>query len=140
MTTLFSKLALSAALIVLVPAAAHACDDDDRDGTTVAVYPAPPPAPTYAPAYDPAYAPGPTYQYEGAPAYGPTYRHDGWRWRAQERARLRAEYARLDRIRDDFYARPGMRRGQARRFEAWYADRRAELDQRWTALSGYAWR
>ena len=136
MTNLASKLALAAALAAAVPAAALADGCDHDRGTTVAVYPAPPPAP--APVYTPAYAPGPAYQYEAAPAYGPAYRHDGWRWRAQERARLRAEYARLDRIRDDFYARPGLRRGQARRFEAWYADRRAELDQQWGALSGYA--
>jgi hypothetical protein len=134
MTNLASKLALAAALAAAVPAVTLACDDDR--GAPVAVYPAQLPAP--APVYTPAYAPGPGYQYEAAPAYGPAYRHDGWRWRAQERARLRAEYARLDRIRDDFYARPGLRRGQARRFEAWYADRRAELDQQWGALSGYA--
>jgi hypothetical protein len=134
MTNLASKLALAAALVAAVPAVTLACDDDRA--APVAVYPAPPPAPVTV--YTPAYAPGPTYQYEAAPAYGPAYRHDGWRWRAQERARLRAEYARLDRIRDDFYARPGLRRGQARRFEAWYADRRAELDQQWGALSGYA--
>lgn len=135
MTTLFSKLSLAAALFALVPAAALAHDCDEDRGTTVAVYPAPPPAP----AYDPGYAPGPAYQYDAAPDYGPGYRHDGWRWRAtQERARLRAEYARLDQIRDDFYARPGMRRGQARRFEYWYATRRAELDRRWSALSWYA--
>lgn len=134
MTTLFSKLSLAAALVALVPAAALAHDCDEDRGTAVAVYPAPPPAP----AYDPAYVPGPARQYDAAPAYGPGYRHDGWRWRAQERARLRAEYARLDRIRDDFYARPGLRRGQAWRFERWYASRRAELDQRWSELSWYA--
>ena len=136
MTNLASKLALAAALAAAVPVAALADGCDHDRGTTVSVYPAPPPAP--APVYTPAYAPGPGYQYEAAPVYGPAYRHDGWRARAQERARLRAEYARLERIRDDFYARPGVRRGQARRFEAWYADRRAELDQQWGALSGYA--
>lgn len=130
MTTLVSKLALAAALTALLPAAALADGCDHDRGAAVAVYPAPPPV--YVP------APAPAYRYEPGPVYGPAHRHDGWRWRAEERARLRAEYARLDRIRDDFYARPGVRRGQARRFEAWYADRRAELDQQWSALSWYA--
>lgn len=134
MKALFSKLALSAALTALIPAAALADGCDHDRGPTAVVYPAPPPAPVYAPAY----APGPGYQVQAAPAYGPMHRHDGWRWRAEERARLRAEYDRLDQIRADFYARPGLRRGQAGRFESWYAARRAELDRRWSALSWYA--
>jgi hypothetical protein len=64
--------------------------------------------------------------------------HDGWRWRHhawrdQERARLRAEYARLDDARADFYARPH-RGWRNHRFETWYAGARAELDLRWNRL------
>ena len=58
-------------------------------------------------------------------------------WRAAEQARIRAEYARLDDARADFYGRPH-RRWDVRRFEAWYASARAELDQRWNRVSWVA--
>jgi hypothetical protein len=65
-----------------------------------------------------------------------------WReahWRAEERARLRADDARLDAARADFYASPH-RPWEVRRFEAWYAGARAELDARWSRLGRVAWR
>jgi hypothetical protein len=71
---------------------------------------------------------------------------DGWRndrhegWRETERARLRVEYARLDRARQDFYAHGGRNRWKAARFERWYAEERAGLDRQWNALSWVAGR
>ncbi|GAO04524.1 hypothetical protein [Anaeromyxobacter sp. PSR-1] len=124
------KLALAAALTAAVPAAAHAkpCDHD----APVVAYPAPAPVPAPLPA--PA-----GWRDDRWDDRGPR-RHEGWR--ARERAALRAEYARLDAARDQFYARwngyppPG----KARKFERWYAHERGELDRRWDALEGYAWR
>ncbi|WP_232287365.1 hypothetical protein [Anaeromyxobacter dehalogenans] len=122
------KLALAAALTAAVPAAAHA-KPCDHDGPAVA-YPAPVPAPLPAPA---------GWRDDRWDDRGPR-RHDGWR--ARERAALRAEYARLDAARDRFYARwnGAPPPGKARRFERWYAHERGELDRRWDALEGYAWR
>ncbi len=121
MTNLVSKLALAAALTAAVPAAALASDcAHDRRGP-VAVYPVP--------------APAPAFQVRADLRYGGRHHVS---WREQERARLRHEYARLDDARADFYARPGVRRGQVRRFERWYAAERSELDRQWSALSYYA--
>ena len=61
------------------------------------------------------------------------------RWRTVERERLRAEYARLEDARADFYARPH-RAWDVRHFEAWYAGARAELDARWSRMGWVAWR
>jgi hypothetical protein len=63
----------------------------------------------------------------------------GERWRHEARQaealdRLRAEHDRLDDARADFYARPH-RREERRRFEAWYASARADLDLRWNRLT-----
>ena len=128
MTTLFSKLALAAALTATVPAAALADCEHDH-GRPVAVYPVPAPAPAVY----------------GSVVFGVDHEYGRFQerrrqasWREQERARLRLEYVRLDEAREDFYARPGVRRGQARRFERWYAEQRAELDREWSALSLYA--
>lgn len=71
--------------------------------------------------------------------------HDGWRhrrdhWREREVAELRSRFAALDRARADFYARPGHRRGEVRRFERWYASERAALERRWDELTRYAMR
>jgi hypothetical protein len=127
MTIPLSKLALAAALAAAVPAAALAdgCDHDRRPVAVVTV-PVPAPAPY---GYDRGYEYDRGYDQRGR-------RHAGWR--EQERARLRLEYARLDQAREDFYARPGLRRGQARRFERWYAEQRSELDRAWNDLSWYA--
>jgi hypothetical protein len=122
MMNLISKLALAAALTAALPAAARPCDEDVA--APAVIYPVPARAPV---AYGREYGD----QYEGR-------RHVGWR--EQERARLRLEYARLDDARADFYARPGVRRGQVRRFERWYVAQRAELDRQWSTLRFYATR
>jgi hypothetical protein len=44
------------------------------------------------------------------------------------------EYRRLDMLRDRFYRRWGSNPWRASRFEAWYGQRRAELDRRWAEL------
>lgn len=123
MTNLLSKLAIAATLTAAVPAVALAsgCEHDHR--APVAVYPVPA---------------APPVVYGGVEVRFGGQRQRHLSWREQERARLRHEYARLDDARADFYARPGVRRGQVRRFERWYAAERAELDRQWEALSWYA--
>jgi hypothetical protein len=112
-----SKLALAAVLAASLPAAAAARDCDHGHGDDYppadwappAAYPLPPPQPAARP----------------------------WRevrWRERQLAALRAERRALEEERADFYARPGVRRGQARRFERYYAERLADLERRWHAL------
>jgi hypothetical protein len=122
MKTALRKILVTAVLAAAVPTAALA-RDCDHDG------PAPLPAPAYS---------------QGRDGWRD---HDGWRherherrasWREQERARIRAEYARLDDARADFYARPGRNPWRAERFERWYAAERAELDRQWNAIDWYA--
>ncbi len=108
-----SKLALAAVLAASLPAAAAArdCDHD---------------------AYPPAgWAPPAAYPVAPQPAARP------WRearWRERQLAALRAERRALEEERADFYARAGVRRGQARRFERYYAERLADLERRWQAM------
>lgn len=111
-----SKLAVAAALAASLPALAAARDCDHPP------VPAPAPAAWVMPAVRPVRPPPP-------PA-----------WRERERAALRAEFRALDAERARFYAQPGVRRGQARRFERYYAARRAELERRWEALQYVAMR
>jgi len=91
-----------------------------------AAYPAPPVASPAPPVYTyPAPAPAPAVATPFYPAH--------WRggWRVLE---LRREYAHLDAARDRFYATWNGSPWRRDRFEAWYASRRAELDQRWATL------
>jgi len=113
-----SKLALAAALAASLPAAAAARDCDH--GT---------PAPL-------AWAPPAAYPVRPPPP--PAWREA--RWREREVAALRAELRALDAERARFYAQPGLRRGQARRFERYYAERRAQLERRWGDLRRVALR
>jgi hypothetical protein len=110
-----SKLVLAAVVAASLPAAAAARDCDHGDDhrpvawAPPAAYPPPPPPPA----------------------------RYGWRearWRERQLAALRDEFRALDDERARFYAMPGMRRGQVRRFERSYAERRAELERRWHAL------
>jgi hypothetical protein len=111
-----SKLAIAAALAASLPLAASAADCDHR------TVPAPAPVAWTAPVAHPVRPPPP-----------PT-------WRARELASLRAEFRALDAERTRFYAQPGVRRGQARKFERYYAARRAELERRWEKLQYVAMR
>lgn len=122
---LVSKLALAAALASAVPTLAHACDDDRR--------PAPPFA-SGAALTDRAgpYAPG---WRDARDERFEQRRQEGWRFR--QMIEVREERARLERARDRFYATPH-RRYEIRRFEEWYATRRAVLDRRMDALRMYA--
>ncbi|WP_242346121.1 hypothetical protein [Anaeromyxobacter terrae] len=116
------KLALAVALAAALPSAALAkpCDDDR--------FPPPRPAPA-------------DWGRDGGPDWG----RDGRDWRHEsprerEAREIRRELRELEDTRADFYARFGGRPGKVRRFERWYAERRAELDARWDALRTYAWR
>ena len=114
-----SKLLLAAALAASLPAAAAARDCDHGV-----------PAPE-------AWAPPAAYPVRPPP---PAYRWREARWREREVLALRAELRALDAERARFYALPGVRRGQARRFERYYAERRAELERRWSDLQVVAMR
>jgi hypothetical protein len=114
-----SKLVLAAVVAASLPAAA-AADCDHVDGHRPAAW-APPAA----------YPPSP-------PQPARAWREA--RWREQQLAALRAEFRVLEEERARFYAMPGVRRGQARRFERSYAERRAELERRWHALQLVAMR
>lgn len=125
---MISKLVLAAVVTASLPAAAAARDCD---------HPAPPQVVAWAPpATYPAPAPPPAWR-EG---HSHRARWQEARWRERELAELRFEFRALDDERADFYARPGVRRGQARRFERYYAERRAELERRWNALQLVAMR
>jgi hypothetical protein len=91
------------------------------------------------PAAAPAYPAAPAAAY---PGYGAPARRE-WRegrWRERERAEVAAQLRALDAERDRFYAENGWRPGRARRFERYYAARRAELERRWYELQPVAWR
>jgi hypothetical protein len=134
MTTRLSKLVLAAVLASSVPAAASSGErDHDRAGCPPGVRPpvahpvAPPPAPYAA--------------YPAPPAPRPAPR--AWpdaRWRERELLEVRAELRALDAERARFHAEYGHRPGKVRRFERWYAARRAELERRWHELQWVAWR
>ena len=129
MTTRIQKLVLAAVLASSVPAAALArdCDrDHDRDDRPPAVY-VPPVAP-------PAYAPG--YR---APVPAPAQWREA-RWRERELAQLRLEFRALDDERARFYVENAYRPGKLRRYDRWYARRRAELERRFSELQVVAWR
>lgn len=122
MTSRATKLAVAAVLAASLPAAAAARDCD--------------PAHHAPPAYG---APAAYPAYPGAP--GPAPRH--WRegsWRQRELARVRAEIGALEQRRAEVHARFGWDHRRVRRFERWYAVRRAELDRRWYELQAVAWR
>jgi len=168
MKTRLSKLVLAAALASSLPAAASAegCDHD-RDGrasgwATPDAYPAAqqpylpdaypaaqqPYLPDAYPAAQQPYLPGayPAAQhpYAAYPApYAPQPAPRVWRdhgWRARELRAVRAELRSLDAARARFYAEYGRRPGKVRKFERWYAARRAELVRRWSELQMVAWR
>ncbi len=129
MTNRISKLVLAAVLLSSVPLAARAHDrDDDRDA----------PAGWPAPAASPGYPGGP----DAYPAPAPREWREGraWRWREHERAEVRAQLRALDAERDAFYAANAWRPGRVRRYERWYAVRRAELERRLYELQPVAWR
>jgi hypothetical protein len=113
------KLALAVALAAALPSAALAkpCDEDRL--------PLPRPAPA---------------------DWGRDVRHDQGRDsryespREREAREIRRELRELEDTRADFYARYAGRPGKVRRFERWYAARRAELEARRDALRAYAWR
>lgn len=114
-----SKLVLAAVLASTVPLAASA-DACDHGGVPPAAWP-----PAAYPAYP---APPAPWQWRET------------RWRERELARVSAELAALDAERDRFHAQYGHRPGKARKFERWYASRRAELERRWWELQTVAWR
>lgn len=115
-----SKL-VAAALLATASAPALASDDCDHDhGRPAAHHPA-----------SAGYVHGYGYDYDDR-GRGRDHRHDGWR--AQERARLRVELARLDERRAEFHARWGWHPRKVARFERWYRSERAELLRRWDAL------
>jgi hypothetical protein len=67
----------------------------------------------------------------------------GWHYaspREREVRELRRELRELEATREDFHARYAGRPGKIRKFERWYAERRAELVERLDELRYYAWR
>lgn len=137
MTTAIRSLlaATAAAALLAAPAArAHDRDGDASDG---------PPAPAWAPPQPPAYrAPLPAPAEPGVWTAGGIPRGP---WAA---AALRADYFRLERTRQAFYASWRGNPWRQARFERWYAVRRAELDRRaawltqsaaWQGPRGRAW-
>src|SRR5512142_830964 len=147
MKTPFAKLAAAAVALAAAPAA-FPCDGPAPHGgvrVTVAAAPVPPP-PAPLVRVDDRWDDDAHRWDRGDRRWDrdDRWRHDrdgdGWRrqaWRAEEQARLRAGYARLDDARRDFYARPH-RGWEVRRFEGWYAHERAELDGRWSRLAWVA--
>ncbi|HET8540732.1 MAG TPA: hypothetical protein VFL83_12755 [Anaeromyxobacter sp.] len=125
------KLVLAAALLASIPLAASAdgaCDHGAPPSAwpPAATYPGHPAPPAAYPVYDPA-PPAPRRWAE-------------WRWRERELAEVSAQLRALDARRDRFYAENAWRPGRVRRFERWYAARRAELERRWWELQTVAWR
>jgi hypothetical protein len=118
MTSRIPKLILVAALAAALPAAAAAdgCDRDVGWG-----------GPAGAPYARPA-DPGPRR----------------WReleWRDRQLHRIDAELGALDAGRAEFHARWAGRPGRLRRYDRWYAERRAELEHRRAELlERFAWR
>jgi hypothetical protein len=129
MTSRFSKLFVAAVLASSVPAAALAHDDDcdhgdrDRDHRPVVFVP---PAPVYAPV-------------NGYPAPYAVYGREGG-WRERRVHELRAELRELDARRAEAYERFGGNPWRLRRFDRWYAFRRAEIERRLNELAYVAWR
>jgi hypothetical protein len=137
MTNRVSKLILAAVLASSLPAAASA-DGRDRDGVPPAAWP---PATAAYPAH--AAPPQPPGAYPAYPACPDRPAPRPWRearWRERELAEVRAQLRALDAERDRFYAESGWRPGRVRKFERWYAARRAELERRWYELQPVAWR
>ncbi len=130
MTKTLSRLAVAAVLLSSVPFAARA--DGWRDGPRPDGWSAP-----AAPAY-PAPPPGAYPAYPDRPRDDREWREH--RWREHERAEVGAQLRALDAQRERFYAENGWNPWRARRFERWYAARRAELERRWSALQPVAWR
>ena len=118
MTPRISKLVLAAVLASTFPAAAAArdCVHDvgvDRHERSSAV---------------PAHGPAPAARWREAA------------WRDRELREIRAELQSLDAQRTDYHARYYRNPGKLRRYDRWYADRRAELERRWHELERFAMR
>jgi len=134
-TALTLATALGLAGAATTARADHDDRDRDRDRRDPVVMTAPAPAP--APAYRVPPAPAPVYR----PA--PPWRTA--RWGGGRMQTLREEYRRLELSRERFYASWNGNPVRRDRFEARYADRRAELDGRFAELEhghghGHDWR
>lgn len=121
MTNRVPRLVLAAVLASSFPVAASAGGSCDRPHAppawpSTAAYPVRPPPPA------------PAHHWREA------------RWRERELAEIRARLGALDAERARFHARYGHRPGKVRKFERWYAMRRAELERRWWELQPLAWR
>ena len=114
-----SKLALAAVLAGSVPALAVAHDD----GRPVAVAPAP-------------WAPAPVVVERREELAARRWREER---RERELATARADLRRLEAERAEYLRHPH-RRGELRRYESRYSERRAELERRRHELERVAWR
>lgn len=138
MTSRVSKLVLAAVLAGSVPTLATASErgpgrdcDHDAAGRPVVVMP-----PVYAPS--PVRHPAPP-----APPAWETWRERRWQeagWRQRELAEVRAELRTLESRRAEFHARNAWRPGKLHRYDRWYLERRAQLEQRERELLRVAWR
>jgi hypothetical protein len=132
MTNLIFKLSVAAALATLAPALAKACEPEPPKAAVTFGVRARVPAVVFTDWND--------HDRDDWRDRDRGWGRDEWRERhgqdvrrAQERAALRAEYARLTDARADFYAVP-RDPWRVRRFEAWYAQERAALDARWARV------
>jgi hypothetical protein len=116
MTSRVSKLVLAAVLAATLPAAAAARDHHDEE---------------------PWRDRGPAY-HEPGPAPAPRWREASWR--DAELRRVSAELRTLDRERAEYHALHARHPGKLRRYDRSYAERRAQLEERWHALQRVAWR
>ena len=128
-----SQLVLAAALVASVPVAASADDCEHDRG----------PAPAGAwssPAQYRAYPQAGAYPSQPEPSRPAPRRWREYRWRERELAEVNAQLLALDAERARFHAENGWRPGPTRKFERYYAARRAELERRWYELQTVAWR
>src|SRR6266581_1912060 len=118
--TRLTRTALTLATALGLAGADHDDRERDRDRHPPVVVTAPAPAPAYQVAPAPAYRTAPPWR---------TARWGGGRMHA-----LREDYRRLELSRDRFYASWHGNPWRRDRFEASYAARRAELDERFAEL------
>lgn len=128
-----SQLVVAAALVASVPVAASADDcEHDHDRAPAGAW--------SSPAQYPAYPQTGAYASQPEPSRPAPRQWREYRWRERELAEVNAQLHALDAERARFHAENRWRPGPTRKFERYYAARRAELERRWYELQTVAWR